>query len=75
MMRLQQMAAAGQTVNPDQLEQLRSKASAPAEKAVEYATSAAQAAPLVGRYSFWLGMSQRSLAMLSTDGQTQQQLM
>ncbi len=75
MMRLQQMAAAGQTINPDQLEQLRSKASTPAEKAVEYATSAAQAAPLVGRYSFWLGMSQRSLALLSTDGQAQQQLM
>ena len=75
MMRLQQMAAAGQKINPDQLEQLRSKARTPAEKAVEYATSAAQAAPLVGRYSFWLGMSQRSLAQLSTDGQAQQQLL
>lgn len=75
MVRLQQMAAAGQTINPQQLEQLRGKATAPAEKAVEYATSAVRSAPLVGRYAFWLGMAQRSLAQLSTDQQAQQQLM
>lgn len=74
MMMLQQMAANGQTINPDQVTQLRGKAIGPAEKAVEYATAAVQAAPLVGRYAFWLGMAQRAQASVIEDQQKQGEL-
>lgn len=73
--RMAQMQAQGQALPQDRVDQMRAAGIAQADKALEHAIAAVTAAPLVGRYAFWLGMCQRTKAMLSTDNQEQGQLM
>lgn len=65
----------GRPLTQEQVDAAREQGLVPAKKAVAFATSAATNAPLVGRNYFWLGMSQKVQAMLTTDQQAQGQLM
>lgn len=73
--RMAQMQAQNQALPQDRVDQMRASGIAQADKASEHAMAAVTAAPLIGRYTFWLGMCQRTKAMLSTDQQEQGQLM